>query len=188
MDTFVRLLLLGTLFAGSAHAELLLTPKTAEYELDGVKFQQLAFSDGGKVVTYQSPRGWDYSGSATKLTLRPPNKTQAEATITRIPLAKPGSFDEESLKKLVDEAIAQVPKNSENISVVSQEKNPLMIQRKETFLVTLSYTAYGQQYGRSILFLNRGNEQIRSQLTCREADFQELHRAFLGSQYTWQQL
>ena len=74
------------------------------------------------------------------MTLRPPNKAQAEATITRIPLSQPGSFDEESLKKLVSEAIALVPKGSANISVVSEEKNPLMIQRKETFLITLSYT------------------------------------------------
>jgi hypothetical protein len=184
----MRLLLLSALLAGSAQAELLLTPQISEYELDGVKFHRLAFSDGGKVVTYQSPRGWEYSGSGTRLTLRPPKKAQAEATITRIPLPKPGSFDEESLKKLVEEAVAQVPRGSENINVVSQEKNPLMIQGKETFLVTLSYTAYGQQYGRSILFLNRGNEQIRSQLTCREADFKELQQAFLASQYTWQQL
>jgi hypothetical protein len=55
-------------------------------------------------------------------------------------------------------------------------------------LVTLSYTFYGQKYGRSILFLNRGNEQIRFQLTCPDRDFQELHRAFLASQYTWQNL
>lgn len=184
----MRLLLLGALFATSAQAELLLIPKTVEYQLDGVKFQQIAFADGVKVVTYQAPRGWEYSGSATKLSLRPPNKSQAEASITRIPLPKPGSFDEESLKKLVEEAVAQIPKGSENISVVSQEKNPVMIYRKETFLVTLSYTAYGQQYSRSILFLNRGNDQIRSQLTCREADFKELQRAFLASQYTWQQL
>ncbi len=184
----MRLLLLGALFATSAQAELLLIPRTSEYTLDGVKFQQIAFADGVKVVTYQSPRGWEYSGSANKFSLRPPKKVQAEASITRIALPKPGSFDEESLKKLVDEAVAQVPKGSENISVVAQEKNPLMIQGKETFLVTLSYTACGQQYGRSILFLNRGNEQIRSQLTCREADFKELHQAFLASQYTWQHL
>ncbi len=63
-----------------------------------------------------------------------------------------------------------------------------MIQRKETFLIKLNYTFFGQKYGRSILFLNRGNEQIRSQLTCREADFKELQGAFLRSHYTWQQL
>ena len=184
----ITLALSGAFFIASAHAELQLTPKISEYELDGITLRQLAFSDDGKTVTYQSPRGWDYFGSAAQLTLRPPAKAQAEATITRIPLSQPGSFDDESLKKLVSEAVARMPKGSENIAVVSQQKNPLMIQRKETFLITLSYRFYGQDYGRSILFLNRGNEQIRCQLTCREADFKELHRVFLASQYSWQNL
>lgn len=189
MDRSRSLILVGALFAAAAaHAELQLTPKVAEYELDGVKFKQIAFSDDGKTVTYQAPRGWDYSGNATQLTLRPPNKAQAEATITRIPLSQPGSFDAANLKKLVDEAVAVIPKASSNMSAVSEEKNPLMIQRKETFLIKLNYTFFGQKMSRSILFLNRGNEQLRFQLTCREADFNELHRAFLASHYTWQNL
>jgi hypothetical protein len=181
-------MLCGAFFIASARAELQLTPRVAEYKGDGATLKHLEFYDSGKTVTYQSPHGWDYSGNSTQLTLRPPNKAQAEATITRVPLSKPGSFDEESLKKLVSDAVAQVPKGSENISVVSQEKNLVMIEHKETFLITLSYAFYGQKYGRSILFLNRDNEQIRCQLTCHEVDFKELHRVFLASQYTWQNL
>jgi hypothetical protein len=188
MDRLLTLVLGGLLFAASARAELLLTPRILEIEKEGGKVRQFAFSDGGQTVTYQAPRGWDYSGSSTQLTLRPPNKTQAQATITRIPLLQPGSLDEESLKKLVSEAITLVPKGSENVSVLSQEKNLFTIKGKDTFLITLSYTFYGQKYGRSILYLNRGNEQIRSQLTCYEADFQELHRAFLASNGTWRNL
>jgi hypothetical protein len=179
---------IAVLLIVSARAELQLTPSVVQYELDGVKLKQLAFSDGAKQVTYQAPRGWEYSGSATQLTLRPPNKPQAEATITRIPLPQPGSFDDESLKKLVTEAVASVPKGSENVTLVSQEKNPLLINRKETFLITLAYDFYGASYSRSILFLNRGNEQIRFQLTCSQADFKELQKAFLGSQYSWRNL
>jgi hypothetical protein len=184
----LTLILCGAFFAGTASADLLLMPRVAEYKGDGATFKHLEFSDGGKTVTYRSPRGWEFSGNSTQLTLRPPNKGQAEATITRVPLSQPGNFDEESLKKLVSDSVALVPAGSENISVVSQEKNRVMIEQKETFLITLSYTFYGQKYGRSILFLNRGNEQIRSQLTCREEDFAELHRAFLRSQSTWQNL
>jgi len=179
---------IAVLLIVSARAELQLTPSVVQYELDGVKLKQLAFSDGAKQVTYQAPRGWEYSGSATQLTLRPPNKPQAEATITRIPLPQAGSFDDESLKKLVTEAVASVPKGSENVTLVSQEKNPLLINRKETFLITLAYDFYGASYSRSILFLNRGNEQIRFQLTCSQADFKELQKAFLGSQYSWRNL
>ena len=183
-----KLILIGALFVTSAHAELQLRPKVVEYKGDGATFKHLEFSDGRNTVTYQPPRGWACSGNTTRLTLRPPNKTQTEATITRVPLSEPGCFDEESLTTLVSDAVAQVIKGSENISVVSQEKNLLMIQGKETFLITLSYTFYGQKYGRSILFMNRGNEQIRFQLTCHEADFNELHAAFFRSQCTWQNL
>jgi hypothetical protein len=182
------LALAGSLLIAPARAELDLTPKPSEYELDGVKFKQLAFSDGSKIVTYAPPRGWDYSGSATQLTLRPPGKTEAEAKITKVALSQPASFDEETVNKLVQKAIASVPPGSTNIQLVSREKNPLKIERKETFLVTLSYSFYGNAYNRSILLLNRGTEQIQFQLDCRQVDFRELQTAFLGSQHSWQNL
>ena len=182
------LALAGSLLTAPARAELDLTPKPSEYELDGVKFKQLAFSDGSKIVTYAPPRGWDYSGSATQLTLRPPGKTEAEAKITKVALSQPASFDEETVNKLVQKAIASLPPGSTDIQLVSQEKNPLMIERKETFLVALSYNFYGTACNRSILFLNRGAEQIQFVLGCRQADFKELQTAFLGSQHSWQNL
>jgi hypothetical protein len=182
------LALVGSLLVASARADFDLTPKLSEYELDGVKFKQLAFSDGSETVTYAPPRGWDYSGSAAQLILRPPSKSQAEAKITKVALLQPASFDEETIKKLVQEVMASVPNGSTEIQLVSQEKNPLIIERKETFLVVLSYNFYGGAYSRSILFLNRGNEQIRFQLTSTQVDFKELQKAFLGSQYSWQNL
>ena len=182
------LALAGSLLIAPARAELDLTPTLSEYELDGVKFKQLTFSDGSKTVTYSPPRGWDYSGSAAQLTLRPPGKSQAEAKITKVALSQPASFDEETVKKLVQKAIASVPPGSTDIQLVSQEKNPLKIERKETFLVTLSYSFYGNAYQRSILLLNRGTEQIQFQLDCRQVDFRELQTAFLGSQHSWQNL
>ena len=179
--------LLGCLLINSAHAQLDLTPKPSQYELDGVTFKQLAFSDGSKTVTYTPPRGWDYSGNAAQLTLQPAGKDQAEARISKVTLSQSGSFDDEMVKKLVQEVMGSVP-NGTKIQLVSQEKNPLKIERKETFLVILSYNLYGVAYNRSILFLNRGKEQIRFQLTSRQTDFKELQKAFLGSQYSWQNL
>ena len=90
--------LVGCLLITSVRAELDLTPKPSQYEVDGVTFKQLAFSDGSKTVTYTPPRGWDYSGSATQLILQPPNKGQAEGKITKVTLSQPASFDEASVK------------------------------------------------------------------------------------------
>jgi hypothetical protein len=180
--------LVGCLLITSVRAELDLTPKPSQYEVDGVTFKQLAFSDGSKTVTYTPPRGWDYSGSATQLILQPPNKGQAEGKITKVTLSQPASFDEATVKKLVQEMTTSVPDGSTDVQLVSQEKNPLMIERKETFLVILNYNLSGSLYSRSILFLNRGKEQMRFQLTSKQADFKELQKAFLGSQYSWQNL
>jgi hypothetical protein len=172
----------------SAHAELLLTPNVSEYEVEGVKFKEVAFSDGDNKVTYQPPAHWEYNGSSTQLTLHPPGKTQAEATISRFPLSGPSPFVDDTLKKLVAEAAALLPKESSEITVLSQQKNPLTINHKDTFEVVLSYRLLGQVYHRSILFVNRDSEQVRFQLTARDVDFDELHAAFQGSLYSIQNL
>ncbi len=64
----------------------------------------------------------------------------------------------------------------------------MKIGGKETFLVLVSYVSYGTQYERSMMFMNRGNEQIIFQFVSRASDFKDLQRAFLASQFTWQNL
>jgi hypothetical protein len=185
----LSLLCTGLVFVAAARADLQFIPRSSQYELEGMKFKQLVFSDGGeKEITYSPPGGWDYSGTATQLTLRPRNKSHADAIIYKVPLSQPGSFDDATTKKLVGEALSSIPGGSTDVQLVSQDKNPVMIDGKETFLIILTYRVSGENYSRSVLFLNRGHEQVRFQVTCRQTDFNELHRAFLGSQFSWQNL
>lgn len=174
--------------ASTTFATLELTPAIDEFTLDGVKMQQLAFRDGQKKITYQPPRQWDYRGSADRLVLHPPGKTQAEAVIIRLTIPQPTGFDAEGVTKLVAEAVTALPAGSAAVAVAAQEKNPVSINRKETFLVTIKYQFGGEKYARSVLFVNREGEQLRFQLTCREADFDQLNRAFFASHFTWQNL
>ncbi|MDQ2659748.1 MAG: hypothetical protein M3Y03_04940, partial [Verrucomicrobiota bacterium] len=60
--------------------------------------------------------------------------------------------------------------------------------QKETFLVIVSYQLRGKNYKRSLMFLNRDNEQVRFEFVSRATDFNELQRAFLGSMFSWQNL
>src|SRR4051812_1204698 len=149
-------LLCAGLVANSVSAELQLKPMLSFYELDGVKFSQVAFIDDKKEVTYAPPTGWECSGSGAQLTLRPKDKAQAEATVTKVALKEPMPFNEETLKKLAEEALASVPSGSTEVHLIAQEQNPVYIEGKETFLVTMSYAFYGDTYGRSIMFMNRG--------------------------------
>lgn len=181
--------MLGALFIATARAELQLTPKFSVARVDGATIKFLAFSDGsGKQITYGPPFGWECSGVRTRLTLRPPKRSQAEGTISTIKLSHPGIFDDERMKKLTAEVIASVPGGSTNVTLVSEEKNPLLIAQKETFLVIVSYTFYGENYQRSMMFLNRGNEQVRFQLVSRAIDFEDLQTNFYRSHFTWQNL
>jgi hypothetical protein len=185
----LTLVLAGAFCTASAQAELQLTPKISAYEADGVKIELLAFSDeGGKKITYSPPRGWGYSGSSTKFSLRPPGIPQAEGTIVRISLNQPAVFDNQTMKTLAAEVIASVPAGSTNVTLLSQEKNPILIAQQETFLVIISYVFYGQNYQRSAMFLNRGNEQMRFQFVSRAVDFKNLQMAFQASQLTWRNL
>jgi hypothetical protein len=172
----------------SVRADLQLIPSISEYELEGVKFKQLAFHDSGKSPTYQPPRGWDYSGSGDRLTLHPSGKSQAEATISRVALPEQFSFTEENVKKLVSEALASVPKGSSAVAVVSQQMSPLRISGKDAFQVVLSYNFLGQPFERSILFLNRDRDQLRFQFVAPERDFKDLQSAFQKSLCTWRNL
>ena len=90
--------------------------------------------------------------------------------------------------QLVKQALAEVPEDSTDLTLVSQEKNPIKIGRKETFLVVISYMFYGERFERSSMFMNRDSEQIRFQFVSRAAAFNDLQRAFLGSQCTWYNL
>ena len=185
----VRFLVLATLVAlSTAQAELQLAPSVVEYELEGVKLKELAFADGGKTATYQPPHGWDYFGSENQLTLHPPAKPQAEASISKVALTGPVSFDEASLQALTSAALALAPKESSAVTVIAQQKDPVRVSGKETFEVIFSYKLLGQTFNRSVIFLNREREQMRFQLVAREADFKELQRAFQSSLCTWQNL
>jgi hypothetical protein len=188
MVSSVRSLFLLLLLATSARAELHFNFRLQETELDGIKLSQLAFSDGGKLVTYGPPRGWQYFGADDRLRLLPPAGQAGEALITRTKLSQPQAFDEPTMKRLTDEVVASIPTGAKRIMVVSQQKNPLLIDRRETYLVIVNFESYGTPQARSVLFLNREGEQLQFQLTCPLTKFAELQKQFFGSQFSWQNL
>jgi hypothetical protein len=55
-------------------------------------------------------------------------------------------------------------------------------------MAVITYDYYNQAYERSVMFLNRQSEQVCFQLTCLQAAFPDLQKAFQSSHYTWQNL
>jgi hypothetical protein len=187
MGDAIRISAILISLAGLAFADIDFTPRVQEYDLDGVKLSQLVFADGNQNVTYAPPRKWEYSGGGNRLVLHP-SESPAEAVITTTKLARPEALDDSVTKRLRDDVLASVPSGATNITLVSQQLNPLLIERKETFRVVVSYDCFGESFARSVMFLNRQNEQVRFQLTCARRLFERLEKAFESSHYSWQNL
>jgi hypothetical protein len=189
MDASIRCTLcLVLVFSSCAQAELRFTCQSQEYELDGVKLRQLVFTDAGKRVIYTPPRGWQYFGDEDRLRLSPPSPQPGEGVISRTKLVQPQTFDDATIKRLTDEVVASLPGGARRVGVVSQEKNPLQIERKDTFLVVVKFELYGVPQSRSVMFLNRDAEQLRFQFTSPETSFAKLNKQFFISQFSWQNL
>lgn len=178
-------LVIGLISIASTQAGIDFTPTISERELAGIKFKQLNFKHNGRVVTYEQPKGWKYSGGGNSLKLNPPDVAQADAEIDQVRLEAPQKLDEETVKALQAQVLASVPKDSQNVTLVSEEKNPFRINQHETYAITISYVAFGQEFQRWVLFLNLPDTQVRFRFTARKADFDKGQKAFRASLFSW---
>ena len=179
-------LLLSCLLVCAARADIDLTPRPSVYLAEGIRMPNLLFSDGKNQIAYTPPADWKCEGDASRLLLLPKNKIQAEASIEKAPAPITPAFDEDGMKKLTQQVVASLPKGSQRIVVVSEEKDPLRINGKETFEVTVSSVFFGQAVTTSVVFCTRGTEQLEFKLFCHTADFAELSKAFRRSLYSFQ--
>src|SRR5687768_9703561 len=86
--------------AGAASAQIDLTPKESFYEVEGGRYPNVAFRNGSEKVSYTPPGRWALSGGGAKLTLTPPDKAQAGATIEVVPTRLPlPPADQANVKK-----------------------------------------------------------------------------------------
>ena len=181
--------LLVVLPGSTAHAELDLSPQFESYELDGIKMSQLAFNTGtSDKATYQPPRDWKCSGGKDQLDLQPAALAQVTAKVTKLPPAPAIAFDAEGRRHLAEAIFGSLPAGSEQVKVESEELNPLQISGKQTYLIEVSYTFYGERFASYALILDRKPEPLCFRLSCRESQYQALRQAFQKSLYSWQNL
>lgn len=175
--------IIAVAIAVRAEAQLSLMPTISERVQEGIHFPQLCFSDGGKKVTYEQPRGWTYIAESKKVILRPPNKSGSRAEIeVGFPIT-PAEFDEEGVKQLKAMFLRLVPKDSEKIEIVGEHKNPVLINGHESYEFIVAFITYGQYCRMSVLFANLPREQIRCKVIANSDDFEETHQRFMESLY-----
>lgn len=152
--------------------------------LEGVVFKQLRFHEDGRVIAYEQPRGWTYSGDASRIRFMPSGTIQAQAEILQSPLPEPQNIDEAVTKHLKDQVIASLPTGSQSPVLIGEEKNPLSINGRQSYAVTVAYLLFAQEYQMSVTFLNLPKTQLQFRVIARKQDFETVHRLFRASLYT----
>jgi hypothetical protein len=170
----------------TANAAIEFSTTEQERSLEGIKFKLLYFKDNGKTIWYQPPRGWSVSGGAGGIRMTPPGLAQAQGEIEQSPLPGPQPLDADTMKALQQKALASVPAAAAKPIFVSEEKSPIKVNGNETYAVTVSYQAFGQEFLMSVLYLNLPDTQVRFRATARKQDFEKVHGAVRSSIVSWQ--
>lgn len=186
MKTTACALLVAFAAATSCAAAIDFSPVTSEFVLAGIKSTLLTFKDKDRAISYAQPRGWSVTGGGPRIKFTPPDVPQAQGEIEQSRLESPQALDEAVRKALPQQTIATLPPDSQNVAVVSEEANPLLVSGRETHAVTVSYTAFGQEFVVSVLYVNTTDTQLRFRTTARKADFEKVHAEFRSSIYSWQ--
>lgn len=171
----------------AAGAEINLTPDYSFRELEGCKFPQLVFRDGGKKITYEAPKEWRTAPQDPRtLSLLPPGKDMVSAKIKFIAIPGPLVLDEAQLKHFKDTASQLLPQESKIIGEPTVTPNPLVLDDHATCEMEIQFVLHAQRLRMSVLFVDLGGAQLRFSLISRARDFEELHKVFQESWYSWQ--
>lgn len=183
-----RILVAAALAASmtAASAALDFTPTVTQREQAGITFQVLNFKENGRTITYEQPRGWTPAAGGGRIRFTPPGLNQAFAEIDQVPLPAPQNFEEAAIKALREKALASVPADSQNVTLVSEELNPVVINKNHTYEVVISYQAFGQEFMSGIIYMNLPDTQVRFRTVARKPDFENVHPVFRASLFSWQ--
>jgi hypothetical protein len=172
-------------FAVSARGRIDLTPSASEYTAEGITFKQLSFRDGKRRIMYELPRQWGYRSDGTSLQLMPPKSGRADASIQVADLSKSQPFDEKLFAALREQSVQAAPPGALNVTLLTEEVNPVRLERGDAYAVTISYQTLGETFVRSTLYVNLSDAQLTFRLTARKAEFETFQRAFRSSILSW---
>ena len=173
----------------AALAEINLTPTYNVRELEGCKFQQLEFRDRGKRITYELPKGWTcVATDKFALSLTPPGKEMVSAKIKFMTVSGPLVLDEVQLNHFKQTANQLLPPESTLNGEPTVTPDPLLMNGHHTCEIDILFGLHSHRLRMSVLFVDLGDSQLRFSLIARPSDFDELHKAFQESWYSWQWL
>jgi hypothetical protein len=180
--TTIALLLTAVLTTARAAIELPPTPH--ESTCEGFTHKELHFKDGKRQAVYQLPGGWTFRPREGGVKLVPPDPF-ADAII--LAGSQPGSqpLDEKAIEEAKQEFLRTIPPGSQLVTIVSEQRNPVLLDNKPSYEVVASYQLLGEHFVRSALFTKSLDTHVTFRLTARKSDFEKLHQTFRSSILSW---
>jgi hypothetical protein len=184
----MRAVLATLVLSASTAASVDFTPYQDSYEVEGIRFESVAFRDQGKRILYSPPKQWTLSGADSKLTLFPPSAALASASIQSVSPPHVVSAATAGSQVLNELARVLVPKEALKVEIGQPKTGSLGIGGREVSELELTYSLFLQPLQATVLFLPRGNEFVVFQLVAKPSDFPKLAKEFRDSLHSFQGL
>ena len=178
----VTLLIAGATVASAA---LDLTPEVTEYTNEGFLHRSVKVNADNGSFTFVAPQGWTVRGGSNLLQLTPPKSGSIEAVVQAGPPAVASEFNEQTVAALEQAALGAAPPSSQSIKVVDKQQNPVPFNGRQSYKIVISYQVLGQEFHRSLLFINLPDAQLLFKLTAPKAEFNNYNAAFYRSVASW---
>ena len=156
-----------------------------DYVSQGFAFRELTFKEGENTVTIELPPNWSFRSSPGRLQLVAPLDTFAEGTLHAQALNEPSPLDEVSRRALVQQALNSTPETSDRVGLIDQMENPLLLGGHESYGVTVSFQAMGEEFRRSLILVNFPNHRLFVRFTAPKTQFEALARTFRRAVTSW---
>ena len=117
--------------------------------------------------------------------MTPRNVDRADAVIEAIEVKAPQKFDEKAVDALREQFLRGLPPGGQAVTMVSEEQNPVSLENSVSYAFTASYSAIGESFIRSVVFVNLPETQLTFRLTARKGDFQAVQNQFRPSIFSW---
>jgi hypothetical protein len=172
--------------ATTVGASIDFTPAVNQYQSEGAQYSSVNFKDEKRSVSIILPRQWTCHGESSRLQMTPPKQSFAEGVLQSVPTKGSRRFDETTLKILEQQVVSTLPAGSQGVTMVSQQENTIMLGQNLSYEFVVSYKTLGQDFRRSVIFVNCPDQQLVFRFSAPTAAFENLNKAFRQSLCSWQ--
>jgi hypothetical protein len=129
------------------------TPSEIQTVEDGFPTTRVAFRDGSHTILFRPAKGWKGSGGGKEVQWRPSDSGNVLVRLGNSPVGPTTAFDAEGVRIYAAAARAALPRDAQNIEVLSDGTDAYPLDDWKSYEAWLSYDLFGKKSVCWILFI-----------------------------------